>query len=202
MKRLIPLVLLSLVGCGGTETIRSSLTISDKPPRVAGIESALQVPDFCPVYAPSGGDVDTVESPFPDGANSLCAVDDAGNAYGIIEGDAPGVQLAILPGNREIGVFVGFAPGSFSSQKVALITSPPNLEAWVAPTNVESPQGCCPEQDPNAQVAIQTVALGEQGILFSLGSFDSKPTQAVFDFDTSPNDNTSYAGRFYVNGAP
>lgn len=78
MKRLVPLVLLSLVACGRTETIGSELVISDKPPRVVGTESELQVPDVCPLYIPGGGDQDTVEAPLPSGSTGLCAVDDQG----------------------------------------------------------------------------------------------------------------------------
>jgi hypothetical protein len=200
MKRLMPLMLLSLVGCGGTETIRSGVVAIGSPVSSVGCPGTkLQVPKSCPIYAPGGGDVDTVEAPLPPGVSALCAVDDAGAAYGIIVGDAPTAQLAILPGGREIGIYLGFEPGEFSPDQVVLSGSDANLDAWAAATNILN-QDCCAEGHPDGRLAIQMVALGQQGMLFSLGSFAGAPIQVSFlsNIPALP----SYFGRFYVNGPP
>lgn len=55
MKRLIPLMLLSLVGCGGTETTRGEVVAIGSPvPSVGCPGTKLQVPKSCPIYAPGG----------------------------------------------------------------------------------------------------------------------------------------------------
>ena len=196
MKRLIPLVLLSLVACGRNETIRSSLVVIQNPPQpIVGATSKLQVPRSCPIYAPGGGDVDTVEAPLPDGVTALCAVDDAGTTYGIIDGDAPTAQPAVLAGNHEIGLYIGFEAGKFFPDQVVLTGSGANLQASTTTTSLNSPD-CC----QYTALAIQMVAAGEQGVLVSLGSFDLSPIQVAFTSNVATL--PSCAGGFYVNGAP
>jgi hypothetical protein len=165
------------------------------PPLVAeGTNSNLAVPSSCPVYAPGGGDVDTPEPPFPDGVSIICAVDETGRTYGIVNGDAPTAHLAVLPGDREIGLYIGFELGS--SFTPTLTGSNPTLTAYAAPTDVYS-QDCCAEDHPDKRVQPQAVALGSQGMLVSLGQFDGSPIQVAFILQPF-----SWYGRFYVNGPP
>jgi hypothetical protein len=205
MKRLVPLALLCLMACGRSETIRSSLVISNKPSVVVGTESKLQVPDVCPLYIPGGGEQDPTDNPLPNGCTGICAVDDQGNAYGILSGDEPtSPPVAILPGGHELGIYVGLAPGWFPDEPIIFTGALGNLEAWAAPDNVLDNRGedCCPESDPDAQIPVEVVAGGREGFLFSLGTFNSSPIQVVAVTGGGGDTLPTQSVRFYVNGAP
>jgi hypothetical protein len=195
MKRLIVLIGLSAVACGRRESIQErQVAITDPPPVVAGCTSKLAVPASCPVYAPGGGDVDTPELPFPPGFTNICAVDDAGQSYGIADGDAPTAQVAVLPGNHELGVYLGFdTSAGFSPERAVLAGANPAVKAWAGSTQRE----------------LTTVAVSERGILLSVGSFDGTPLEVTFLLNTaalfvSPaaqSTGSAFEG-FYVNGPP
>lgn len=172
--------------------------------------SALRVPTSCPVYAPGGGDVDTPESPFPAELTIVCGIDSEGGTYGIVNGDAPTARLAVIPGNREVGVYIGFSAAHPARiDKITTGGPNPTVETWVAPVNIESHTGpCCPESVPSARRDGTIVALGQQGMLLSLGQFDGTAQQASIGIDFSalyPNaygTGAGYGERFYVGGVP
>ena len=209
MKRFIPVVLLSLGACGTPRDQRFEITV---PPEILSTaqDTSLLVPKSCPAYAPGGGDVDTPEPPFPDNVSIICGVDEAGGTYGLVNGDAPTARLAVLPGNQELGLYIGVkASAHFTPDKATVSGDNALLQAWSAPTNVYSQTSCCAEDQPNSQLALQLVAVGSQGMLISLGRFDGAPTQVAFDLNTAALVASSPAygsggwlGRFYVNGAP
>jgi hypothetical protein len=214
MKRLGPLMLLSLVACGRNEAIRSSFLVLDKPLRVAGTESKLQVPDACPLYIPGGGDADTIEGDLSPGISGICAVDDQGNAYGIMVGDGDSLTLpplAILPGNREIGVYIGFTPGDFIHGCIMVgdtcvpdaAPTTDQIKAFASPTSniavTTNAEDCCAEDHPEDRIPVEMVAYGDQGILFSLGTFDLSPIQVAYQMY---GDGVNDVERFYVNGVP
>lgn len=208
MKRFMPMVLLSLSACGTPRDQRVEITI---PPEslATTTDTFLRVPKSCPIYAPGGGDVDTPEAPFPDNISIICGVDEAGGTYGLVNGDAPTASLAILPGNQELGLYIGInATARYTPDEVTVSGEGALLRAWSAPTNVSSHSGCCAEDQPNSQLALQVVAVGAQGVLISLGKFAGAPTQVAFDLNTSlVATNPALAGggwwgRFYVNGPP
>jgi hypothetical protein len=211
MKRFIPgtmaLLALTLAACGNQPLGEKRVAITAPPPLVDGAPSRLTVPASCPTYAPGGGDVDTPEAPFPDHVTIMCAIDDAGGTYGIINGDAPTAHLAVVPGGRELGFYLGFDAGAgFTPDRAVLTGTSPSIGAWSAPTNVTS-QDCCAEGHPDAVLAPVTVAVGNQGWLISLGHFDGAATQVALWLNTgrmlpaSPGTG-SWAARFYVNGPP
>jgi hypothetical protein len=196
MKPVIASLVLWAVACGRYEAVQLQRVAIDKPPPLIaeGTSSNLVVPSSCPVYAPGGGDVDTPEPPFPAGVFIVCAVDETGRTYGIVNGDAPTARLAVLPGDREIGLYVGFELGpSFTP---VLTGSNPTVVAYAAPSDIYS-QDCCAEDHPDKRVQPQAVAVGSQGMLVSLGQFDGSPIQVAFFLDPF-----SWVGRFYVNGPP
>jgi hypothetical protein len=185
------------VGACQSESFQHDVTIVSPPPAVPGeLASALQVPKKCPVYAPGGGDVDTPEAPFPSGFSIICAVDDTGASYGIVNGDAPTARLAVLPGDREIGLYFGFEPGSNLAERYnALSGDNANIiVAYSAPSNVYS-SDCCAERHPEGRLPIRAVASGPTGLLVSLGDFDRTATQVGGEL-------TGWHYRFYVNGEP
>jgi len=208
--RFIPLMALTMAACGSQGSGREKrVAITAPPVLVGGTPSGLTVPASCPVYAPGGGDVDTPEAPFPPHVTILCAVDDAGGTYGIVNGDAPTAGLAVIPGGRELGFYLGFDAGAaFSPDKAVLDGTAPSLEGWSAPTNVQSGSDCCAEAHPDARLALTTVAVGSFGWLVSLGRFDDAATQVALDLNTQillpPSDGNTggWFARFYVNGAP
>ena len=181
-----------------------ALALATAPlPAVQGVTTSLRVPAICPVYAPGGGEGETIENLFPDLLNAFCAVDSTGGAYGVIDGGASGALLAVVPGSRELGVFFGFKkppqPGQF-------VLDGPNatLSAYAAPTNVYA-HDCCAEDHPDKQLSPTVVALGSTGALLSLGNFDGAPQQIVVNLDLgeiAPGVRTGWTGRYYVNGAP
>jgi hypothetical protein len=201
----------ALGACGGRDfTVPKTFPIASPPPTIQGHASQLRVPTSCPVYAPGGGDVDTPESPFPAEFTIVCGVDSEGGTYGVVNGDAPTARLAVLPGNREVGLYIGFS-ADHPARVDKITTEGPDatVETWVAPANVESrTSDCCAEAFPNARRDGTIVALGQQGMLVSLGQFDGTAEQAVvaLDFTTLyPNTypwGASYISRFYVGGVP
>jgi hypothetical protein len=206
MKRFIPVVMLCLAGCESPKEQRVQIAV---PPEALATtqNTSLLVPRSCPVYAPGGGDVDTPEPPFPPKVSIICGVDDAGGTYGLVNGDAPTARLAVLPGNHELGLYVGVTPAAhFTPDKATLDGDDAPIKAWSAPTNVYSQTSCCAEMQPDSRLPLQMVAAGEQGMLVSLGRFDGTPTQVAFDLDTAALFESGqwggWIGRFYVNGAP
>jgi hypothetical protein len=213
MKWTIPVLMASLAACTSERDKR--VAIYPAPEVVAGVSTGLQVPASCPVYAPGGGDVDTPEAPFPEHVTIMCAIDDAGGTYGLVTGDA-GPAMAVVPGNHELGFYIGFdATAGFTPDQAILdgpahITAPgdPSLLAFAAPTNVQSTSDCCPESHPDARLPPRTVAVSDLGWLISLGTYDTNPTQVAIDLNTfailPPGSGNlgSYWTRFYVNGAP
>jgi hypothetical protein len=208
MKRFIPLMPLILAACGDGNLAARRVSITAPPPIVDGTPSGLTVPASCPVYAPGGGDVDTPEAPFPDHVTILCVVDDAGGTYGIVNGDAPTAQLAVIPGSRELGFYLGFDAGAaFTPSKAALTGDMPSVEGWSAPKNIYS-QDCCPGAPGDPPLGMTTVAVGSFGWLISLGRFDASATQVALGLNTAellpayPGNTGSWVARFYVNGVP
>jgi len=198
-----------LVACGGENPRTKVFSIVSPPPLINGQASALRVPSKCPVYAPGGGDVDTPEDPFPREFTIVCGIDGEGGAYGVVTGDAPTARLAVLPGSREIGVYIGFAADRPPQlDKITSTGATPTVEGWAAPVRVDDGHTCCAELEPNASRPVTIVALGPEGMLLSLGIFDASPTQAVMGLDTSAiyprtyGPGSGYVERFYVAGVP
>lgn len=207
MNRFTPFVALALVAGCGSQSPQRVLEIAQPPVREASSTSGLSVPATCPVYAPGSYDVDTPEAPYPAEITTFCALDDTGATYGVIEGDSPGAALAVLPGNRELGLYIGFSADSgFTLDKAVLEGPGAVLAAFSAPTNV-STADCCAESHPEGTLSPSTVAVGERGWLISLGNFDGAATQVsalmrtALLFPAEPAFAT-YGARFYVNGAP
>ncbi|HEY4182067.1 MAG TPA: hypothetical protein VGM90_34730 [Kofleriaceae bacterium] len=171
-------------------------------------QSDLEVPSNCPIYTPTGGDIDTPELPYESPVRFACGVDAAGSKYGLVTGDTG--DLAIVRGNREIGLYVAFDANSHTQLTAAQLGfdgDSPAIQAWSAPVDVTS-QECCAEHEPNAEIPMTLVALGAHGMLLSLGDFDATPTQVAISYmnaDLFPNagfsPNTGYMWRFYVNDA-
>ena len=214
MKRIIPLVLLSVGACGTQESRHREITI---PPDILMTtnDTTLLIPKSCPVYAPGGGDVDTPEAPFPPHVSIICGVDSDGGTYGLVGGDAPTAGLAVLPGSQELGLYLGVEPGAnFTPDPALLRGENASLQAWAAPVNVRGSAGCCAEMEPNSSLALRMIASGPQGMMISLGRFDDKPTQVAFRLDDAAifseppvelppgSFSLGWFGRFYVNGAP
>jgi hypothetical protein len=203
------MVLLLLGACG---TPRDRLFEITVPPDVVANakDTSLLVPKSCPAYAPGGGDVDTPELPFPDNVSIICGVDEAGGTYGLVNGDAPTARLAVLPGNQELGLYIGInASAHFTPDRATVSGDDAMIKAWSAATNVYSQTSCCAEDQPNSRLPLQLVAVGSQGMMISLGRFDGAPTQVAFDLNTlalvasNPASGAGdWLGRFYVNGAP
>jgi hypothetical protein len=197
MRRLWPLASLALLACGRTERIDSSAqtAITEPPAYVVGVQSRLRVPAICPIWAPGGGDVDTPEPPLPAQLSALCAVDEFGGTYGIIDGDAPTARVAVIEGEREIGVYIGFHPSSasFAPEAVTVNGATPSIPVWATVANAM----------PAPRVA-QIVAAGHTGALISMGRFDTTPTDIEFyvQLDAIVGAGGTYAGGFDVNAAP
>jgi len=208
MKKLSLLAWIAFAGCQAAQGPQIFQIAPSSAVRVAS-GSQLQVPASCPIYAPGDHDVDTPEQPWPDHVTIICAIDDQGNTYGTSTGDSPGGTLAVLPGNRELGYYIGFdASAGFTPDKAVLDGAAPSVAVFSAPTNVGSFTDCCAEGHPDARLTPQTVAVGEGGWLISFGPFDANPTQVAIDLDTAqllppgPTNTGSWFDRFYVNGAP
>jgi hypothetical protein len=194
------------VGACTTGTSQVMESITNAPTPIGGVASALRVPSACPIYSPGGGDVDTPEAPFEAPVGFACALDDTGATYGTVTGDASTAQLAVLPGERELGVYIAFDGSVIDPPKLA-----GNLHAYSAPSNVDDPFDCCAEDHGSAaEIPIIAVAAGTGGMLLSLGKFDSTPTQVEIDWDFSklfPTQSWSpffvdYNDRFYINAPP
>ena len=162
--------------------------IQDPAPMLPGTTTRLAVPAYCPVYTPTGGDIDTPERPFPETIRSFCGVDASGIAYGLVTGDTG--DLAILAGGQEIGMYIDFE-GPIPSDAL------PSIKAWAAPVNVASLTDCCAEDAEGAQIPIRAVAVGASGLLLSFGRFDKRPTQIALELAW-----VGYWERFYVNAPP
>jgi hypothetical protein len=151
------------------------------PPAIVGSgPTGLRVPSSCPVYAPGGGDVDTPEAPFPPPISALCVVDDLGGAWGVVNGDAPTAHVAVIPGSRELGVYLGIDPRHpFDPARVVVAGDAPTLTGWTHGQN---------QHDPNltsTPLTLAIVASGPEGLLISLGRFDDQPADVGFSLDPS-----------------
>jgi hypothetical protein len=198
MKTSLLATQLMLAGCTHENYRDMTLDVVGDPARIAGTTSELGVPAACPIYTPSGGDIDTPEPPFRSPIAFSCGVDSAHQAYGLVTGDKG--DLAIIPGDRELGVYVALDPGQTFDPSLA--------KAWAAPLALPCICGSTgpvvsgpldaelPELQANARIPIQAVAAGSGGLLLTVGHFDDRSTQVVIDLGTT----TSF--RFYVNGVP
>ncbi|HXT98041.1 MAG TPA: hypothetical protein VN853_17220 [Polyangia bacterium] len=208
MKVIVVLTLLSLAACEGQQP-QQIFAISQPPIAVPGSQSRLPVPTSCPVYAPGGGDIDTPEAPFPKHVTIMCAIDDTGRTYGLVEGDAPTATMPMVAGDHELGFYIGFDAGAgFTADEAVLDGTSPNLAAYAGPFGVSS-QDCCPENHPEDRLAPTTVAVNDAGWLVSLGFFNESPTQVAVTVNTevllppgSTPGNSGFGARFYVNGSP
>src|SRR5437764_10849489 len=171
------------------------------PPRLE-CSSNLRVPTTCPIWAPGDSD-DNDEGPLPDQIAAACDLDDSGATWGTAGGDQ-GPGLAIIPGGRELGVYLSFDPSKYPVDVAALPTA---LSAYAAPDNVDKFGGeCCPELDEANRIPIHIVAIGATGVLISLGMFDTAKTQVEVGLTNAAFPGaklwTEWNNRFYVNGAP
>jgi hypothetical protein len=194
------------VGACTTGTSQVMESITNAPTPVAGVVSALRVPSACPIYSPGGGDVDTPEAAFEAPVGFACALDDTGATYGTVTGDTATAQLAVLPGGRELGVYIAFDGSVIAPPQLA-----GNLHAYSAPSNIDNSSDCCAEDHGSAaEISITAVAAGTGGMLLSLGTFDGAPTQVEIDWDFAKLFPTQswgpffvlYNDRFYINAAP
>jgi hypothetical protein len=191
-------------GCTSRDEV---LAVPRAPAGMPGVVSGLTVPTECPIYTPTGRDTDTPEAPYTSPMLFGCGLDSAGQRYGLVTGDTGG--LAVLNGDREIGVFYAFdssiAGTAPTLAQLGLDGPNPAIEAFAAPTNVYSPTDCCAEDHPSAKIPVRIVAFGPEGILMSLGHFTNTPTQVAIGLTWSgvfPSADLSYMERFYVAGIP
>jgi hypothetical protein len=200
MKHFLPITLLA-AGCtaGGQQV---TMPVTNAPTARTDVNSQLAVPASCPIYAPGDWDTDTPELPYSSPLAFGCVVDSSGATYGIATGDNSGSQLAIVPGNRELGIYYAFDESVTSSPLTSLI------HAHAGADNVDGGP-CCAEDDPNARAFVpQAVAIGPGGMLLSFGVLDATATQIEIDFDTDqmfPGQHfqlDQWNDRFYVNAAP
>lgn len=197
MRRLAPLLSLALLACGRTERIDSapppnvSTPDASPPSSDGGVHSALRVPAGCPIFAPGGG---SVGSPFPSQMTALCAVDDTGAAYGVLQGSSPIGSTAVLVGGRELGLYFGFDPTLMFTADRLTFNGQPTLHVKTM---------CC---SPSRMIPLvpQVVAEDTTGLLVSLGAFDTGPQEVVFyaDLDAMFGTGGTFGATFYVNAAP
>jgi hypothetical protein len=188
----------------------ASMRVVNAPRLLEGSTSRLQVPFVCPIYTPTGRDIDTPERPFTSPVLFGCGVDSYGASYGLATGDIG--DLAVLGGDREIGVFYAFdRTASYYDLTVDSLLGRdgqlPQVRAWAAPVNIADPFDPVPElpgdDGISRQRAVTVVALGTGGVLLSLGPFDGQPLQVAVQLNWSRNDPFGdYTERFYVNGPP
>jgi len=182
---------------------------------VASYTGALRVPAACPIYAPGGRDVDTVEDPIPRSLTAFCAVDSAAESYGVIGGDAETAQLAVLPGKREIGLYFAFDQDAAPSVAALEGLKGPDaaIKAYAAPVRVDGGGiECCAEDYPESRRPATVAAYGQDGLMISLGSFDDAPLQVAVELDLDrlfragppaiKGWSSGYLSRFYVNAEP
>lgn len=203
MKELVLGLVVLAVGCSAHGL---SMEITSAPERVVlDKSSGLSVPVSCPIYTPNGGDIDTPELPFQSPILFGCGVDSDGDTYGLVTGDTG--DLAVLVGEREIGVFYAFDnsvradPPTVAS--LGLDGPTPRIRAWSAPDNVLDPHHCCAEADGSGvdrRIPVTVIALGPSGMLLSLGRFDRTLTQVALELELVRD--LSWTERFYVNGEP
>ncbi len=188
---------LLLIGCQSGQQYRA---VSKPVAVLGGVHTGLRAPQSCPRFAPGHSDDDD-ELQWVIG----CGIDDTGAAYGLSTGDVgpdhPG--LAVLPGQREVGIFF-FLPDGWTANDV----NDSKVHAWAAPTNVHSLWDCCAEDHADGRLPLKIVAAGEGGFIVSLGEFDDRPLQVAIDMDLANAANgqepftIGYTYRFYVNGEP
>jgi len=211
MNKLTLTSLAILAGCTGN--YRSmTMEVTRAPASVAGVTSALAAPSRCPIYTPTGKDIDTPELPYSRPILFGCGVDSDREAYGLVTGDVG--DLAVLAGAREIGVFYAFDSSLQANPPTVasldLDGDTPAVRAWAAPRNVHDAHHCCPEfpgpSEPDDSVPITVVAIGASGMLLSLGHFDQSATQVAIELDgllsLDGDGPEAFFQRFYVNAEP
>jgi hypothetical protein len=185
--------------CGRTERIDSApwTSFGSSPTQVAGVQSNLHAPMGCPIYPPDATNAAKPANPFPAQISGLCAVDDGGSVYGIVTLDPTTAQLAVVPGNRELGVFVAFAPDWPFSPDHLYFNGQPTLHAWA-----DGP--CCLTPPPPDVRGFQTVAADQTGLLVSFGQFGAEPLTLsfYFDLDAMFGAGGTYRQAFNVNAIP
>jgi len=212
----------ALTGCNGPQDVgvTKELLISDPPPMMSDAVTKLRPPATCPAFAPGHSDTGDETLQWLTGS---CAVDEFGLTYGIDTGDR-GSGLAVLPGDRELGIFFQI-PASFAPPAAAWTTdgAAPAVEAWAAQEHLDDGvTSGLPESSSANRIAATVVAAGSGGLLLSLGHIDAQPIQvaAVLNYagvydayiasrnvcraDSYGNQLCAqdYAERFYVNGQP
>src|SRR6185436_6928626 len=110
MNRYLLAVLPLAAGCFGNDYRFTTMAVTDPPRLLDGSASKLRVPARCPIYTPKGGDDDRPDPPFYPPVLFGCGIDSNGTAYGLVGGDTgdPLNPLAVIPGEREVGVFYAF----------------------------------------------------------------------------------------------
>jgi hypothetical protein len=194
------LMMVSMTGACAIHEGSNIDAITAPPPMLTGVTTRLAVPTSCPIYTPTGSDIDTPEAPWEAPLQFGCGLDELGNTYGLVTGDTG--DLAILGGDREIGLFLAFDPGSLSPT----VDPATAIEAWAGALNVDSDDPTVEEHD-SLRVPFHVVALGPAGIMLSLGHVDDRPLQFNIDWNVDqlfPGNTLGYGvnDRFYVNGAP
>jgi hypothetical protein len=201
MKIIPILTMVSMTGACAVDESSNIDAITAPPPMLTGVSTRLTVPTSCPTYTPNGRDIDTPEPPWQAPLQFGCGVDELGNTYGLVTGDTG--DLAILPGDREIGLFLAFDQGSLSPT----VDPATAIKAWAGALNVDSTVDPTVELHASMRVPFQVVALGPAGIMLSLGHVADQPLQFNVDWNVDalfPGNTLGYGvnDRFYVNGAP
>ena len=135
-------------------------------------------------------------------------MDSTGATYGIAMGDQGPTDMVVLPGDRELGVMIGFRPDLPPDLTHLDLDGPdPVFRAFAAPVNVHSFDACCAEDVPAARFPLEVVAAGPSGILLSAGHFDGQRVQLEIDEDNARlfpgfTPDVLWNMRVYVNDAP
>ncbi|HEY4182068.1 MAG TPA: hypothetical protein VGM90_34735 [Kofleriaceae bacterium] len=163
MKTAIMFAVLASGAC--TDYSSMTMEVTRQPPRM-DVVSGLEVPDECPIYKPGAGDIDTPELPYPSPIYFACGVDEAGEKYGLVEGDGGRRDQPAheFHSERESGLFVAFDESlatPFTIDQLGLDLASPRLEACATPFGMDCPAG--------TRIPLTVVAFGEQGMLLSFG---------------------------------
>jgi hypothetical protein len=214
------LALATSAGCLGAP-LPDTMLVTDAPHTVAGSSSDLVVPRRCRIYTPNGRSDRSDGPPFESPVLFGCGIDSQDGVYGLVTGDD--FSLAVIPGEREIGVFLAFDRTIIGRAPTpATITGSdgdfPQIRAWAAPVNLYNLIDSVPEfigdgsstYADDRQIPLQVVAVGQSGALLSLGHFDSTRLQVslwmAWDRIDPLRGLRRYIGwsieRFYVNGEP
>jgi hypothetical protein len=211
------LALATSAGCLGAP-LPDTMLVTDAPRTVVGSSSDLVVPRRCRIYTPNGGDNRSAGPPFESPVLFGCGVDSQGGVYGLVPGDDDYSyrNIAVILGDREIGVFMAFDHTMFGRAPTpATITGSDGdlaqVRAWAAPLHVHDgypedlDDGTVTYPGDDHEIPLQVVAVGQSGVLLSLGHFDGIRLQVSLRLLWDRNDGgraDGYLERFYVNGAP